>query len=211
MASRHRLRTGRRGRSPLDHVQSRAQRSLGVVFVGNRRPEQGQQRVTDELVDETSKVLHRCRQLLEQFVLKVRISSGSSCSLNVVKPLRSANSTVTVRRSASVSGLRGLEVRTAPTAGSAIGSRDGCRPEARSRGCARSFSRAPVDLGATSWTKCEIRRAGIAAASTEIWLLRSAFGAEGKTALDFETATAAVHRSQPRGESHRRDLPRGRA
>ncbi len=42
----------------------------------------------------------------------VRINSGSSRSLSAVKPLRSANNTVTVRRSASVSGLAGWGARS---------------------------------------------------------------------------------------------------
>ena len=57
-------------RRPHDHVESRAQRPLGVVFMRNRRPEQSKQRIADELVDETAKLLDRCRQLLEQFVLQ---------------------------------------------------------------------------------------------------------------------------------------------
>ena len=57
-------------RGPRDHVESRAQRPLGVVFMCNRRPEQGEQRIADEFVDETAPVLDRCRQLLEQLVLQ---------------------------------------------------------------------------------------------------------------------------------------------
>ena len=46
---------------------------------------------------------------------RVRISSGSSCSLSEVKPLRSANSTVTGRRSASASGPASCGGRPLPS------------------------------------------------------------------------------------------------
>ena len=74
----------------------------------SRRTKQGEQRVADELVHEAAKVLHRRGQFLEQFVLQACMTSGSSRSLSVVNPLRSAKSTVMVRRSASVSSLLAL-------------------------------------------------------------------------------------------------------
>ena len=57
-------------RRPLDHVESRAQRPLRVVFMRDRCTEQSEQRIADEFVDEAAKLLDRCRQFLEQFVLQ---------------------------------------------------------------------------------------------------------------------------------------------
>ena len=47
-----------------------ADRAFRIVFVRGRRTEQREQRIADELVDEAAKILHRRRQLLEQFVLQ---------------------------------------------------------------------------------------------------------------------------------------------
>ncbi len=64
------LRTFSQLRRPPDHVEGRPKRPLRVVFVRGRRTKQGEQRIADEFVHEAAKILHRCRQLLEQFVLE---------------------------------------------------------------------------------------------------------------------------------------------
>ena len=184
-------------RRPRDHVESRAQRALGVVFMRNRRPEQGEQRVADELVDETAKMLDRCRQLLEQFVLQgphqLRVELLAQCG-------EAAEVGKQHRDSAAIGfGLGPWEAwkaRPEATGGSTgrLGLATACRELDPRRLRPVAELGCPVDLSATSRTKREVGRAGIAAAGTEVRLLCSAFWAEGKAALDFETATAAVHR-----------------
>ena len=47
-----------------------AERPLGVVFMRDRRAEQGKQCIADELVDEAAETLHRRGQFFEQLVLE---------------------------------------------------------------------------------------------------------------------------------------------
>ena len=109
-------------RRPLDHVESRAQRPLRVVLVRDWRPEQSEQRVADEFVDEAAKLLDRCRQLLEQFVLQgahqFRVELLAQCG-------EAAEVGKQHRDGAAIGfglGPRRFQERAASTAESAIGS-----------------------------------------------------------------------------------------
>ena len=70
MADRH-----RRELSPSRAVRAimssgGAERAFRIVLMRDRRAEQGEQRIADELVDEAAKALHGRGQFLEQFVLQ---------------------------------------------------------------------------------------------------------------------------------------------
>ena len=49
-----------------DHVERGAQRAFRIVLMRDRRAEQRQQRIADELVDEAAEALHGRGQFLEQ-------------------------------------------------------------------------------------------------------------------------------------------------
>ena len=74
---------------------------LGVVLVGDRRAEQGDDRVADDLVDPPPKAAMSATRRSKQRSTRRFTCSGSSVSASAVKPTRSANSTVTTRRSSS--------------------------------------------------------------------------------------------------------------
>ena len=57
-------------RRPGHHVEGGAKRAFGIVLMRDRRAEQSEQRVADELVDKAAEVLHRRGQFPEQFVLQ---------------------------------------------------------------------------------------------------------------------------------------------
>ena len=187
-------------RRPRDHVESGAQRPLGIVFMRDRRPEQSEQRIADEFVDEAAKLLDRCRQLLEQFVLQgahhfrvellaqrgeaaeVGEQHGDGAAIGFgVGPGRIESAGRFDRRARRLLARRVARRKH---------DRRGLLPAGR-------VGQA-VDLSATSRTKREIRRASETATGAKPRLLCSAFWAERKAALDFETATGAVHRSQAR-------------
>ena len=81
-------------------LERRPHRPLGVVLVSDRRPEHRHQRVADDLVHGASEPLHHLRPSRPCSRPPCeRISSGSVRSESAVNPDRSANTTVTQRRS----------------------------------------------------------------------------------------------------------------
>ena len=57
-------------RRASDHFECGTQRAFRIVLMRDRRAEQSQQRIADELVDETAEALHGRGQLLEKLVLQ---------------------------------------------------------------------------------------------------------------------------------------------
>ena len=176
-------------RRPRDHLEGRAERPLGIVFMCNRRSEQGKQGIADEFVDETAPVLDCGRQLLEQLVLQrphqFRVKAFAQCG-----------EAAEIRKQHGDGAAIGFGVRPGRMGGT-VGLALAAASRQHDQRRLRSSAGRRIDLSAASWTKREIRGARITAAGAKIRLLRSAFGAEGKAALDFETAATAVHRSRP--------------
>jgi hypothetical protein len=72
----------------------------GSSSMRDRRAEDRHDGIAHELLDEAAAVLDRLRRISNSAFWKARTSSGSSSSASAVKPVRSAKTTVTVRRSA---------------------------------------------------------------------------------------------------------------
>jgi hypothetical protein len=77
------------------------QGAYGMVFVHERRTEQGHDAITGELVDGAFITMYLLRQDLEAPSMRVCTSSGSRDPASVLKPTTSANNTVTCLRSPS--------------------------------------------------------------------------------------------------------------
>ena len=105
------------GGERLLHAQRGPHGPLGVVLVGDRRAEQGDDGVADDLVDPAAE-RGRCRATSrsKQRVDQVLDLLGVGRSLSAVKPTRSANSTVATRRSSRrvTSGWPHVEQKRAP-------------------------------------------------------------------------------------------------
>ena len=102
MRTRRRRRRRRRSLERLLHLQRGPHGPLGVVLVGDRRAEQGHDGVADDLVDPAAEAGDVGGQPLEAAVDQVLDLLGVAASRHsAVNPTRSANSTVTTRRSSA--------------------------------------------------------------------------------------------------------------
>ena len=104
---------------PVDELQPGPDGALGIGLGGHRRAPHRHDRVADELLDHPAEApddgLGQCRVLDRSS----RTSSGSRCSLKVVKLTRSTNSTEHIRRSASGRVRIGCDASASPVTTSA--------------------------------------------------------------------------------------------
>ena len=85
----------------VDEVERGADGALGVVLVGDRRAPDGHHGVADELLDRAAVALDDLARQVEVARQELAHVLGSRSSAKGVKPTRSANRTVTSRRSAT--------------------------------------------------------------------------------------------------------------
>ena len=111
----------------VDELERGPDGALGVVLVGDRRAPDGHDRVADELLDGAAVALDDLARAGRSSASAARgPSSASRPSASVVKPTRSANRTVTRRRSAT-----GASLARAGGAGGAAGVATGGRSPRR--------------------------------------------------------------------------------
>ena len=94
---------GRRAAHGVDQVQRGADGTLGIVLASDRRAPDGHDRVADELLDRAAVASDDVAGERRSSATSVsRTSSASRSSAKGVKPTRSAKSTLTRRRSATL-------------------------------------------------------------------------------------------------------------
>lgn len=160
-------------RRPTDHIQCGTERPDRIVLMSDRRAEQRQQRIADELVDEAAIGFDRLGHLFEQFVLQ----HPHDFRVDLLAQSREA---------AEI----GKEHGHRPPVGVALRFRQD-RLDLR----LRCGLRCAWYRRTTSGAEGKIGLTRMAAGSTGEWLLCAASRTESKTALNIEPAAAALHRT----------------
>ena len=184
-------------RRPGDHVEGGAQRAFRIVLMRDRRTEQSEQCVADELVDETAKVLHGRGQFPEQFVLQRLHDLG----VELLAECREAAKIGEQDRYGPAIGIRdGLRANFAFDVGKQRRSLEKAAQwsgSVRSRSASTASSRR-TDACPTFRAELEIRCTGVAAAGAWHGLAHATLRTESEAALNLKSAARAVHRPRPR-------------